>query len=59
MQTRSSSASSVAAGATRKQYTAEEAEILMQKLNEMEKQMREQAEALQAQNEHLMKMRRR
>jgi len=56
MNTRSSSASSVATGATRKQYTAEETEILMQKINEREKQLKEQAEALQAKNEHLTKM---
>jgi len=56
MQTRSSSTSSVATGATKKQYTAEETEILMQKVNEKEKQLKEQAEALQAKNEHLMKM---
>jgi len=56
MQTRSSSTSSVATGATKKQYTAEEAEILMQKVNEKEKQLKDQAEALQAKNEHLMKL---
>jgi len=56
MQTRSSSTSSVATGTTRKQYTAEETEILMQKINEKEKQLKKQAEALQAKNEHLTKM---
>jgi len=47
---------SVATGAIRKQYTAEETEILMQKINEKEKQLKEQAEVLQAKNEHLTKM---
>jgi len=56
MQTRSSSTSSVATGATKKQYTAEKTEILMQKVHEKEKQLKEQAEALQAKNEHLMKI---
>jgi len=56
MQTRASSTSSVATGAIRKQYTAEETEILMQKINEKEKQLKEQAEALQAKNEYLTKM---
>jgi len=56
IQTRSSSTSSVATGSTKKQYTAEETEILMQKVHEKEKQLKEQAEALQAKNEHLTKM---
>lgn len=56
MQTRSSSASSVATGATRKQYSAEEAEILMQKASEKERQLREQSEALQVKADYLTKM---
>lgn len=56
MQTRSSSTSSVATCATRKQYSAEEAEILVQKAAEKERQLREQSEALQAKAEHLTKI---
>jgi len=52
IQTRSSSAGSVATGATKKQYTAEETDIIMQKMNEKERQLKEQAEALQAKLSH-------
>lgn len=53
MQTRSSSSSSVATAITKKQYTVEEADIIMQKINEKERQLKEQAEALQAKHDHL------
>jgi len=56
MQTRSNSASSVATGTTKKQYTAEETDIIMQKMNEKERQLKEQAEVLQAKHDQLTRM---
>lgn len=56
MQTRSSSASSVAAGATKKSYTPEETDIILQRMNEKERQLKEQADALQIKQDRLTRM---
>lgn len=56
MQTRSSSSSSVATSTVRKQYTSDEIEFLLQKVNDKEKQLKEQAEALQIKQDHLSKL---
>jgi len=56
MQTRSSSSSSVATGATRRQYNPEEINIIMKKMNDKEKQLKEQVEALQIKQDHLSKL---
>jgi len=53
MQTRSSSASSVTTGATKKQYSPEEIDIIMKKMHEKEQLLKEQSEDLQVKQERL------